>query len=132
MGISSGVNRGAVIPVVIFLSCYFVESSTNSIFHNEQFYLQQRWPIPLSLLIAAGILKVFVQARRKTIREEEREWCISHSNDHDPHQHTETPALAFLRVLRPGDYFLMIPARFWPWVLIGLTGITYLFPPGRL
>jgi hypothetical protein len=101
-----------------------VELITYGLFHDGDYFQQQRWPIPIALLLSALIVRLLLKPRKRQpprgIRSNNRGY-ISCSSDFNVSLEPERSQLPFLHFFREQDTYFGIPVRFWPWILIVLA-----------
>jgi hypothetical protein len=121
-------QRGGVVLVIVFVSLFLMELITRRVFHDSNYYLTHRWPIPVGFVFSGFVVRLCLKPRPKAMHENDRSWYISRSGEIDAHLHQERSVLSFLRFFRNEDSYFLIPVRFWPWVLSGLEVLFYFFP----
>lgn len=100
-------GRGFLIAIVAVLSLLICDSLTAQYFNDPNYYAQHGWPKLTAFWVAAGIIQLMLPRRPEVVLGE----------IHAPVQQSS--------VLRDGDALVLIPARYWPWVLVALGGGFY-------
>ncbi|MGB8259374.1 MAG: hypothetical protein WCE75_03440 [Terracidiphilus sp.] len=120
-------RRGELVFVMIVACLGVVELGTRWLFHDEHFYQTQRWPISLGFLLAAGVVRACLKPGSKPTAAREPDSYISSSLGNEPQASGES-VLVLVRIFRTEDSFLLIPVRFWPWILFVHAVTFYFFP----
>ena len=124
-------RRGELIPFITIACLGVVELSTRRIFHDDNYYLREHWPIPLGFLLSAGVVRILTQSKTLVPAIESKEWLISSSSDPVQGGMKHEPAQKW-KLFRERDSYFLVPARFWPWVLCGLGILFYFLPLSAL
>jgi hypothetical protein len=101
-------GRGFVIAIVAGLSLLICDSLTAQYFNDSNYYAQHGWPKLTAFWFAAAVIQLMLPRKREKVLGE-------------IHASPEKPSL-----LRRGDSLFLIPAKYWPWILLAL-GIGFYF-----
>jgi hypothetical protein len=101
-------GRGFLIVIVIALSLSLSDWIASIHFHDKDYYAQHGWPKLIAFWIAAGIVQLMLP--KKT---DEMLGFASQTKENSS-------------VLRERDSLLLIPAKYWPGVLVA-TGMVFYF-----
>jgi hypothetical protein len=124
-------RRGELIPLIAIICLGLVELSTRRIFHDDNYYQREHWPIPLGFLLSAAVIRILTQRKPSALASQPQEWLISSSSDPVQGGMDPGPSAEKWKLFRERDSYFLVPVRFWPWVLCGL-GILFYFLPRSL
>ncbi|MGP8252765.1 MAG: hypothetical protein ACLQHF_12075 [Terracidiphilus sp.] len=122
------VNRGELVLLITVACLGVVDLITARMFHDENYYLRERWPIPAGFLLSAGIVRILTRSRPFAPANQPQDWLISSSSDHAPGGISPAPSAKKWKFFREGDRFILVPVRFWPWILCGVGILYYVLP----
>lgn len=125
-------GRGGLVFVITFACLFLTELGTRNYFHDDSYYQQHKWPIPIGLLSAAAILQLLTQRKKRVSSMQQKEWLVSSSIDFNPDREDTESFIAKCRIFREQDSFFGVPVRFWPWILCALGMLICALPKSAL
>lgn len=114
--------------MLIFVGCVgLTELATSEIFHDPDYYRTHRWPAPAGIFLSSLVVKLCLKPRSKPNIAAQSDWLVSSSLEH--HDPTRDRSLfSLIQVFQDRDRFFLIPVRFWPWILFGISILLFFIP----
>jgi hypothetical protein len=125
-------NRGEFVLLITVAFLGVVDLITARVFHDQNYYLRERWPIPAGFFLAAGIVRILTRSGPQAPANQPQDWLISSSSNPAPRGIGTAPSAKKWKLFREGDRFFLVPVRFWPLVLCGLGILYYVLPRSAL